>query len=125
MEIMPVQIPRRKQDPLIFKDDEFIRPGTTFEALAKLRLAPFDVVITDLDMPRMTGQALCEAMAAELDVPGPLVLIVTGTTEPEARTWVSRFPNTEVLEKPLSLKRLVRRLEEHFESMAACGGSAA
>ncbi|HLS31909.1 MAG TPA: 3-oxoadipyl-CoA thiolase [Flavobacteriaceae bacterium] len=38
-EIMPVEIPRRKQDPLIFKDDEFIRPGTTTEILAKLRPA--------------------------------------------------------------------------------------
>lgn len=38
-EIMPVEIPRRKQDPLIFKDDEFIRPGSTKEILAKLRPA--------------------------------------------------------------------------------------
>lgn len=38
-EIVAVEIPRRKQDPLIFKDDEFIRPGTTKEILAKLRPA--------------------------------------------------------------------------------------
>src|SRR5690625_612904 len=38
-EIMPVEIPRRKQEPLIFKDDEFIRPGSTKEILAKLRPA--------------------------------------------------------------------------------------
>jgi len=38
-EIMSVEIPRRKQDPLIFKEDEFIRPGTTKEILAKLRPA--------------------------------------------------------------------------------------
>lgn len=38
-EIMPVEIPRRKQDPLIFDQDEFIRPGTTKEVLAKLRPA--------------------------------------------------------------------------------------
>lgn len=38
-EIMPVEIPRRKQDPLIFKEDEFIRPGSTKEVLAKLRPA--------------------------------------------------------------------------------------
>lgn len=38
-EIMPVEIPRRKQEPLIFKEDEFIRPGTTKEILAKLRPA--------------------------------------------------------------------------------------
>jgi acetyl-CoA acyltransferase len=38
-EIVPVEIPRRKQDPLLFKDDEFIRPDTTEEILAKLRPA--------------------------------------------------------------------------------------
>ena len=38
-EITPVSIPRRKQDDLIFDSDEFIRPGTTEEALAKLRPA--------------------------------------------------------------------------------------
>jgi len=36
-EIVPVEITQRKQDPLLFKDDEFIRPGTTPEILAKLR----------------------------------------------------------------------------------------
>jgi len=38
-EIVPVEIPRRKADPVIFKDDEFIRPNTTQEVLAKLRPA--------------------------------------------------------------------------------------
>lgn len=35
-EIMPVTIPRRKKDDLIFDEDEFIRPGTTPEILSKL-----------------------------------------------------------------------------------------
>ena len=38
-EIVPVSIPRRKQDPVEFLDDEFIKPGTTKEVLAKLRPA--------------------------------------------------------------------------------------
>ena len=38
-EIIPVEIPRRKQDPLIFDQDEFVRPTTTPEILAKLRPA--------------------------------------------------------------------------------------
>jgi 3-oxoadipyl-CoA thiolase len=36
-EIIAVEIPRRKQDPLIFDQDEFIRPETNMEALGKLR----------------------------------------------------------------------------------------
>ncbi len=38
-EIIPVIIPQRKGDPLVFDTDEFPRPGTTAEALAKLRPA--------------------------------------------------------------------------------------
>ncbi len=36
-EIVAVEIPQRKKDPIVFKDDEFIKAGTTLEVLAKLR----------------------------------------------------------------------------------------
>jgi 3-oxoadipyl-CoA thiolase len=38
-EIIPVEIPQRKKDPIIFQEDEFIKPGSTREILAKLRPA--------------------------------------------------------------------------------------
>ena len=38
-EIVAVEIPQRKKDPIIFDQDEFIRPGTTLEILGKLRTA--------------------------------------------------------------------------------------
>lgn len=38
-EIKPIEIPRRKQDPLVFEKDEFVKPKTTKEVLAKLRPA--------------------------------------------------------------------------------------
>jgi acetyl-CoA acetyltransferase family protein len=38
-EIVPVEIPQRKADPIIFDQDEFIKPTTTPEVLAKLRPA--------------------------------------------------------------------------------------
>ena len=36
-EIMPVTIPQRKSEPIVFDQDEFIKPQTTVEALNKLR----------------------------------------------------------------------------------------
>ena len=36
-EIVPVEIPQRKADPIIFKDDEFLKPNTSIEGLAKLK----------------------------------------------------------------------------------------
>jgi len=38
-EITPVEIPRRKKDPLIFERDEFIKAGTTTDILSGLRPA--------------------------------------------------------------------------------------
>lgn len=38
-EIIPVEIPQRKGDPVLFIKDEFPRPGTVIEGLAKLRPA--------------------------------------------------------------------------------------
>ncbi|MFL0804234.1 MAG: acetyl-CoA C-acetyltransferase [Agarilytica sp.] len=38
-EIIPVSVPQRKKDPIIFDKDEFPRHGTTAESLSKLRAA--------------------------------------------------------------------------------------
>jgi acetyl-CoA acyltransferase len=38
-EIVNVEIPQRKKDPIIFSEDEFIKPTTTLEILGKLRPA--------------------------------------------------------------------------------------
>ncbi len=38
-EIVAVEIPQRKKDPIIFTKDEFIKPTTSLEILAKLRAA--------------------------------------------------------------------------------------
>jgi 3-oxoadipyl-CoA thiolase len=39
LEIIPVAVPQRKGDPVQITKDEFIKPGTTLEGLAKLRPA--------------------------------------------------------------------------------------
>src|ERR687891_1202545 len=38
-EIVPIEIPQRKGDPIVFDTDEGVRPGTTQESLAKLKPA--------------------------------------------------------------------------------------
>jgi acetyl-CoA C-acetyltransferase len=38
-EIVPVSVPQRKGDPVIFAEDEFIRSGVTLESLSKLKPA--------------------------------------------------------------------------------------
>ena len=38
-EIVALEIPQRKKDPIVFSQDEFIKPGTSLEILGKLRPA--------------------------------------------------------------------------------------
>lgn len=38
-EIVAVEIPQRKKETIVFKDDDFIKPNTTIEVLGKLRAA--------------------------------------------------------------------------------------
>lgn len=38
-EIVPVEIPQRKGDPIVFDTDEYVKPGTTMDKVAKLRPA--------------------------------------------------------------------------------------
>ena len=57
-EIIPVEIPQRKSDPIIFNKDEGIRPGTTKEKLAGLK--PFfkkDGVVTAGNASQITDGA--------------------------------------------------------------------
>jgi len=49
--------------------------GDGEEALAAVRAAPFDAVVSDLVMPRLSGDALIEALAAS---GGPPVLLLSG-----------------------------------------------
>jgi len=57
-EIMPIEIPQKKKDPIIFEKDEGIRPNTTLEKLAKL--PPFfkkDGVVTAGNASQITDGA--------------------------------------------------------------------
>src|SRR5690606_25505939 len=38
-EIIPVEIPQKKNEAIIFSKDEFVKPSTTIQALAKLKPA--------------------------------------------------------------------------------------
>ena len=89
-------------------------------ALEKYRGTHFDVLITDLDMPRMDGRALCDAVhAASVEGATPFTVIVTGGTDPDMREWAEGLKRTYFLEKPLSIKHISSLLSEHFEVQEA------
>ena len=77
------------------------------ECLIKLCDGLPDFLVTDIDMPRMNGRELCEAI--EKQFPGRTfpIVVLTSRTELEHRDWTRNIENLEFMEKPVSVRRLV------------------
>ncbi|MGH8594839.1 MAG: acetyl-CoA C-acetyltransferase [Gammaproteobacteria bacterium] len=87
-EIIPIEIPQKKGDPIVFDSDEFPRPGVTAEGLAKLRPA-FD---KDGTVTAANASGLNDGAAA-----------VIVTSEAKARTlglepmaWITAYASSGV-----------------------------
>jgi len=83
-------------------------------ALAKIRLAAPDVLITDIEMPRMDGRALCAAVEKEFPSRSYPIFVLTSLTEREHREWSAGIANLSFLEKPVSVRKLIARIDEYF-----------
>ncbi len=94
------------------------------EALAHIEREQPDVLITDIQMPQMTGEALCRHIDEYLPDRDFLIIVLTSRTEIEHREWSRQIGNLQFLEKPVSIRNLVERLDGHFAG-AAGGWSAA
>jgi CheY-like chemotaxis protein len=80
--------------------------GELFELVAES--APFDVIVTDLDMPWIPGlQALASIRDAGLGTP---VLVVTGLDRPRLHDTIARLGNAMLLRKPFEIAALRRAL---------------
>lgn len=63
--IVPISVPQRKGDPIIVDRDEILRPGTTVEALAKLKPVAGGVCTGGNCSPLNDGAAACVLMEEE------------------------------------------------------------
>jgi acetyl-CoA C-acetyltransferase len=79
-EVVAVPIPQRKGDPLLFKDDEGIRPDTTVETLARLRPA----FRPDGTITAGTASQISDGAAA-------VVVMSRGKAEELGLTWLAEI----------------------------------
>ena len=73
-----------------------------------------DVMLTDIDMPRMTGEQLCKEINKSMPGRTFRIIVLTARAELEHRQWSSSFPNMDFMEKPVSIRKLIARLEAYF-----------
>jgi CheY-like chemotaxis protein len=89
------------------------------QALDSILLAPPDVLLTDINMPRMTGQELCVALEKQLPERKFPIFVMTSMTDRENKDWTGKITNISLLEKPLSMRVLIADLGRRFATEAA------
>ncbi|KAF1694562.1 response regulator [Pseudoxanthomonas jiangsuensis] len=91
--------------------------GTT--ALAALRSAPFDFVVTDWNMPGMTGIDLLRAIRADDKLKTLPVLMVTAEAKREQIIEAAQNGVNGYIIKPFTAQTLEEKLGKIFERLAA------
>jgi chemosensory pili system protein ChpA (sensor histidine kinase/response regulator) len=82
------------------------------DALEKITASQPDVLITDIQMPRMSGKELCLQIQASMPDRLFPIFITTSLTAHEHRDWSGAIPNLFFVEKPISLRQLRTSLAE-------------
>ena len=75
-----------------------------------------DVLVSDINMPRMTGREMVQALHAALPGRSFPILVMTSLTAREERAWVQAIPNVDFLEKPVSPRELLTRVTRLFQT---------
>lgn len=75
-----------------------------------------DAIVTDIEMPVMTGQELAMKIRGECPQLTFPIFVVTSITAIEHRTWSRNLENVYFLEKPVSIRTLLQKLENALSS---------
>ena len=84
------------------------------QALDQIAKEAPDLLITDVDMPKMNGIELCEEINQNHPQLKKLIILMTSQADNHLRTWVKPHKHIEIMEKPLSMRRLISRINVFF-----------
>lgn len=84
-------------------------------AIAELYRLPVDLVLSELDMPRMSGAELARAIRGEVqwnDIP---IMLITGKSEPKGAVRAYEAGADDVILKPFHFEVLIARIQRRIE----------
>ena len=85
-------------------------------ALEQIKNDPPDILITDIQMPKMSGDQLCQEIARSMPDRRFDIIVMTSRTEREHREWAAKIDRLTFLEKPISIRRLLSELEQRINA---------
>ncbi|MGB5740698.1 MAG: response regulator, partial [Woeseia sp.] len=91
------------------------------ECLAMLEKGHPDFLVTDIDMPRMTGKDLCAAIAERYPDRQFPIVVLTSRSELEHRDWTANIENLEFMEKPVSVRQLLAHIASSLKLTTEAG----
>jgi len=94
------------------------------ECLVKLCAGHPDFLVTDIDMPRMSGKELCQAIEEQFPDRGFPIVVLTSRTEMEHRDWTRSIGNLTFMEKPVSVRRLLSHISKSLNGSEQNAGVA-
>lgn len=102
------------------------RPGFNIATLAngedvlrQVKVNPPHVLIVDSAIRPMSGEELCRRLQSDLPERTFLTCILTSSAEDEFGNFAEWFRNFRMLEKPVSMHRLIGYIERHAMDSAA------
>lgn len=86
--------------------------GDGLEALDVIKRNRFDLILLDIDMPRMNGYQLCKILKRDENFKGIPIVMLTAKSSDTDRMWGLKAGSDEYLTKPFNytkIKEVLRR----------------
>jgi uncharacterized protein (TIGR02266 family) len=91
------------------------------EALERIRIERPRVIVADLDMPHLAGDALCVRLKSDPSTQGIPVILVTGSGQADERARAIRAGADDVIAKPIERMALIQAVNRFLRSQPARG----
>jgi DNA-binding response OmpR family regulator len=84
-------------------------------AIAELYRLPIELVLAELNMPRMSGAELARAIRGEVQWNDTPIMLITGKSEPKGAVRAYEAGADDVILKPFHFEVLIARIERRIE----------